>query len=76
MSLSNSMFRFRCESGWSVNGGGDLVCVTPEAAVVGEIELPNQFRVRLRVRCEGQADFELSLGDRSADGAGQGGAAQ
>lgn len=69
--LANSRFRFRHETGWSVTADG-LRCDVPEAATVADYELPDRFRLRLEVGCDGDADFELSLGDRSSNGAGQG----
>ncbi|MCA9140702.1 MAG: hypothetical protein KDB00_28210, partial [Planctomycetales bacterium] len=71
LSLANSRFRFRHETGWSFNDEG-LRCTEPEAATVANYELPSRFRLRLKVICDGDADFELSLGDRSVIGAGQG----
>lgn len=72
LSLANSKFRFRHESGWSFGAAG-LRCTKPDSATVADFELPDRFRIRLEIKCDGDADFELSLGDRSADGAGQGG---
>lgn len=72
LSLSNSRYRFRHEDGWRFGDSG-LSGQTPEAATVADFELPDRFHIRLSVRCAGEADFELSLGDRSSRGAGQGG---
>ena len=71
LSMAGSKYRFRREDGWKFDGDA-LVCDVPESAVVGELDLPNRFSIHLQVRCDGEADFELSLGDRSIAGAGQG----
>lgn len=71
-SLATSRYRFRSEEGWRFFDG-ELVSETPGAAVVAKIDLPSRFQIRMEITCAGQADFELSLGDRSNAGAGQGG---
>ncbi|WP_145390990.1 hypothetical protein [Stieleria neptunia] len=73
LALSDARYRFRRETGWGFTEQG-MVCTVPESAAVAAIDLPNRFRIRIEVACEGMADFELSLGDRSSGGAGQGGA--
>ncbi|MDV6031801.1 MAG: hypothetical protein F9B45_17260 [Phycisphaera sp. RhM] len=73
LALSDARYRFRRETGWSFTEQG-MTCTVPESTAVAGINLPDRFRIRIEVACEGTADFELSLGDRSPGGAGQGGA--
>ncbi|QDV87960.1 hypothetical protein [Planctomycetes bacterium TBK1r] len=73
LALSDARYRFRRETGWSFTEQG-MACTVPESTAVAGIDLPDRFRIRIEVDCEGTADFELSLGDRSPGGAGQGGA--
>lgn len=70
-SLATATFRYRREPGWRFENDS-LVGGVPDAAVVGELDLPDRFRLRLEVECDGARDFELSLGDRSAAGQGRG----
>ncbi|QEF96712.1 hypothetical protein Mal15_07400 [Stieleria maiorica] len=71
-SLADSRYRYRREAGWEFTDRG-LSGTTPDAATVADLELPDRFRIRIDVTCQGIADFELILGDRSTGGAGQGG---
>ncbi len=70
--IHNSRFRIRPELGWRVNAES-LTCDQVDVAAVADYELPATFRLRVDVSCAGNPDFELSLGDRSASAAGQGG---
>ncbi|MCS7467805.1 hypothetical protein NZK35_14225 [Stieleria sp. ICT_E10.1] len=72
LALSDARYRFRRETGWNFTGQG-MSCTVPESTAVAGIDLPDRFRIRVEVACAGTADFELSLGDRSQGGAGQGG---
>ncbi|KAA5544451.1 hypothetical protein FYK55_08960 [Roseiconus nitratireducens] len=76
-SLRNADGRWQPADGWS-DPKGALECAVPGSSIVGWLDLPPKFQLQLRIRCEGEPDFELALGDRlnderSRDGAGQGG---
>ncbi len=71
-SLADSRFRYRREAGWEFNDQG-LFGATAQTATVADLDLPDRFRIRIDVTCQGTPDFELILGDRSTGGAGQGG---
>lgn len=62
-SLKTSRHRFERDPGWSFDEGGALVGRMPGDAVVGRLQLPSRFRMELRMVCDGDADFELTLGD-------------
>lgn len=68
-SLATARHRLSLDDGWSIVDDGTLRTRVPGAAVVARLDLPQRFRLAMTVRCDGRADFELTLGDVAGQGA-------
>ncbi|MEM6473765.1 MAG: hypothetical protein AAF802_29670, partial [Planctomycetota bacterium] len=75
-SVAYSAHRLRLQSGWQYTERGDLSASSQPSMRDGTMavfncELPNRFCLLLRARCNGTADFEVTLGDLIEASAGR-----
>ena len=59
-SLSYTRFRFVAMSGWQFKND-QAICIEPNGELVGNLDLPERFRLVVRMRCSGQADLECAI---------------